>query len=467
MQSRRSFIKNLALAIPAMSMASVMLSSCSKRDELPRKTRKRIGIIGAGVSGLHAAMLLHENPNFDIEILEAGDRIGGRIHSMDNAFGMGSVELGASEIYGTNNAWFGIVNRSNAALVAAQGASTYVIGESIYSQSQIESDSDFIQMDKKLTELKQFQSGSDMSIEQFMTNSAVPERVKCIFEGKTEQFIGTSVDRASAVYNRTEGIEKMSEEKFRSGSKSFSNILLDNYAPVLPYVLNNTAVQSIDYTGNKVKVTDHLQVERVYDQLIITVPLSILKLSSSQPYGISFQPELPSSKREAMEKLGMDAGVRILLKVNKKFWNNGSSTIYTDGTIKRFEIVKSDDSKSQYLLSANVHGANAEATLNNKSEAEIIRMIKDEWKVSMSSEVANSITESKVIFWGKEAHIQGSFSYHKVGGSTESRAELARPVENRLYFAGEACNTGNNSGTVHGAIDTAETAVKAILKQLA
>ena len=342
-----------------------------------------------------------------------------------------------------------------------------MIGESIYSQSQIESDSDFIQMDKKLTELKQFQSGSDMSIEQFMTNSAVPERVKCIFEGKTEQFIGTSVDRASAVYNRTEGIEKMSEEKFRSGSKSFSNILLDNYAPVLPYVLNNTAVQSIDYTGNKVKVTDHLQVERVYDQLIITVPLSILKLSSSQPYGISFQPELPSSKREAMEKLGMDAGVRILLKVNKKFWNNGSSTIYTDGTIKRFEIVKSDDSKSQYLLSANVHGANAEATLNNKSEAEIIRMIKDEWKVSMSSEVANSITESKVIFWGKEAHIQGSFSYHKVGGSTESRAELARPVENRLYFAGEACNTGNNSGTVHGAIDTAETAVKAILKQLA
>jgi monoamine oxidase len=163
----------------------------------------------------------------------------------------------------------------------------------------------------------------------------------------------------------------------------------------------------------------------------------------------------------------MDAGVRILLKLNKKFWNNGSSSIYTDGTISRFEVIKSDDSKSQYILSASVHGAKAEETLNNKSESEIIRMIKDEWKASMSSDIANSIVESKVVFWGKEAHIQGSFSYHKVGGSTESRAELARPVENRLYFAGEACNTGNNSGTVHGAIDTAESAVKAILKQLA
>jgi monoamine oxidase len=467
MQSRRSFIKNIALAIPAMSMASVMLSSCSKKDELPRKTRKRIGIIGAGISGLHAAMLLHENPQFDIEILEAGDRIGGRIHSMDNAFGMGNVELGASEIYGTNNAWYGIVNRSQTALVASQGPSTYVIGEKIYSQSQIETDSDFIQMDRQLTALKQFQSGSDMSIDQFMTNSNVPERVKCIFEGKTEQFIGTSVDRASAVYNRSEGIEKMSEEKYRSGAKSFSNILLDNYSPVLPFVLNNTAVQSIDYTGNKVKVTDNMQVERVYDQLIITVPLSILKLNPNQAHGISFKPELPSAKREAMDKLGMDAGVRILLKLNKKFWNNGSSSIYTDGTISRFEVIKSDDSKSQYILSASVHGAKAEETLNNKSESEIIRMIKDEWKASMSSDIANSIVESKVVFWGKEAHIQGSFSYHKVGGSTESRAELARPVENRLYFAGEACNTGNNSGTVHGAIDTAESAVKAILKQLA
>ena len=135
MQSRRSFIKNIALAIPAMSMASVMLSSCSKKDELPRKTRKRIGIIGAGISGLHAAMLLHENPQFDIEILEAGDRIGGRIHSMDNAFGMGNVELGASEIYGTNNAWYGIVTRSQTALVASQGASTYVIGEKISKSS--------------------------------------------------------------------------------------------------------------------------------------------------------------------------------------------------------------------------------------------------------------------------------------------------------------------------------------------
>lgn len=467
MQSRRSFIKNIALAIPAMSMASVMLSSCSKKDELPRKTRKRIGIIGAGISGLHAAMLLHENPQFDIEILEAGDRIGGRIHSMDNAFGMGNVELGASEIYGSNNTWFGIVNRSQSAVVALQGAATYVIGETIYSQSQIEKDADFIQMERQLTELKQFQSGADMSIDQFMTNSQVPERVKCIFEGKTEQFIGTTVDRASAVYNRSEGIEKMSEEKYRSGAKSFSNILLDNYAPVLPYVLNNTAVQSIDYTGSKIKVTDSLQVERVYDQLIITVPLSILKLSASQANGISFKPELPSSKREAMDKLGMDAGVRVLLKVNKKFWNNGSSTIYTDGTIGRFEVIKSDDSKSQYVLSASVHGAKAEETLNNMSEAEIVHMIKNEWKASMSSDVANSIVDSKVIFWSKEAHIQGSFSYHKVGGSTESRAELARPVENRLYFAGEACNTGNNSGTVHGAIDTAQTAVKAILKQLA
>lgn len=448
-----------------MSMASWMLSSCNTKDELPKKFRKRIGIIGAGISGLHAAMLLNRHQQFEIEILEASDRIGGRIYSLDNGFGMGNVELGASEIYGSSNTWFDIVSRSSR-IQRTSSQSSYVLGQTIYSQSQIENDSDYKAMASELNALKQFQSGSDISIEQYMTANNVPERVKCIFEGKTEQFIGTSVDRASAVYNKNEGIEKISEEQYHSNS-SFSNILLDHYAEILPFVVNNTPVVKIDYSGKKIKVTDNHQVERLYDQLIITVPLSILKLKSSQVNGISFTPEFPSSKIEAMDKLGMDAGVRITLKVNKKFWNDGAASIFTDGTINKFEILKSDESKQQYILSASVHGQVAEEQLNNMSDIEIIQMIKNEWKSTLGVSVSNSIVDSKVIFWGKESFIQGSFSYHKVGGNSDSRAELARPIDNKLFFAGEACNTANNSGTVHGAIDTAETVVNNILKTVA
>lgn len=467
MQSRRSFIKNVALAIPVFSLSGMLLSSCGKNDDLKRKTRKKIGIIGAGISGLHAAMLLHSNQEFEVEILEASDRIGGRIYSIENAFGMGSIEMGASDIYGSNNAWFEMVKRSNTSIIGSTTTSTFVIGNEVLSQSDIEKDSDFRQMENNLISLKSFNSGADMSIEDFMDANNVPAKVRFIFQGKTEQFVGTSLDRAAVVGNNSEGIGKMTESVYRSNGKSFGNILLDQYAPILPFVSNNTIVRSIDYAGDKIRVKDQYQVEHVYDKLIITVPLSILKLRPNQVNGIEFIPALPSSKSEAMDKLGMDASVKIHLKVNKKFWNTGTNTIFTDGTIKRFEIIKSEDSKGQYLISANVNGELAETLLNNMNEDEIIRMIKNEWKESLGQDVANSIVDHKVIFWSKEAFIQGSFSYHKVGGGMENRAELARPVQNKIYFAGEACNIANNSGTVHGAIETAIVAVNSLSKAVA
>src|SRR5688572_8394893 len=106
MQTRRDFIKNAALALPAFSLASVLLSSCNKKEN--NGPRKKIGIIGAGISGLHAAYLLHNYDQYDIEVLEAGDTIGGRIQSSEYAFNTCNIELGASTIYGKNS-WFDIV----------------------------------------------------------------------------------------------------------------------------------------------------------------------------------------------------------------------------------------------------------------------------------------------------------------------------------------------------------------------
>ncbi|KAK6933840.1 Amine oxidase [Dillenia turbinata] len=62
------------------------------------KTRYNVIIVGAGVSGISAAKVLAENGVEDLVILEASDRIGGRIRKQD--FGGVSVELGAGWIAG-------------------------------------------------------------------------------------------------------------------------------------------------------------------------------------------------------------------------------------------------------------------------------------------------------------------------------------------------------------------------------
>ncbi|OMP10058.1 Amine oxidase [Corchorus olitorius] len=61
-------------------------------------SRSSVIIIGAGISGISAAKVLAENGIEDLVILEASDRIGGRIRK--EKFGGVSVELGAGWIAG-------------------------------------------------------------------------------------------------------------------------------------------------------------------------------------------------------------------------------------------------------------------------------------------------------------------------------------------------------------------------------
>lgn len=61
----------------------------------------KILIVGAGLSGISAAANLVENGFKDIVILEAEDRIGGRIHSID--YGSGKIDLGGQWIHGEKN----------------------------------------------------------------------------------------------------------------------------------------------------------------------------------------------------------------------------------------------------------------------------------------------------------------------------------------------------------------------------
>src|SRR5947209_40343 len=58
------------------------------------RTRVEVAIIGAGVAGLEAARVLHE-ANVDIAILEARERIGGRVFTMHDPKLPMPIELGA------------------------------------------------------------------------------------------------------------------------------------------------------------------------------------------------------------------------------------------------------------------------------------------------------------------------------------------------------------------------------------
>ena len=64
--------------------------------------------------------------------------------------------------------------------------------------------------------------------------------------------------------------------------------------------------------------------------------------------------------------------------------------------------------------------------------------------------------------WNSDPFSLGAYSYVKVGGEGCQKT-LGAPIENTLFFAGEATDTSGNNGTVHGAIASGKRATQEIL----
>lgn len=456
MNSRRSFIKNIAFALPAISLAEILLSSsCSKSVETSHV--KRIGIIGAGISGLHAAYLLKQQNKFEIEILEAGDTIGGRIQSFANTSfsSNNNIELGADVAYGhQNNAWFDVIKKYQPINLDSKKEKAYVIDETIKAESALSGDADFVKVNSIMNSSMNYAS-SDVSIEQFMVSNNVPERVKFIYRNNMEANVGGSIDRVSLLMAKEEGLKNSQESHYRLSNMNFSEVLHKEYSSVLTKVKNNTVVREIEYVGNVVRVKDQNGVTRTYDKLIVTVPLSILKDGD-----IKFSPELPTAKKEALSMLGMDAGIRIILKAKTKFWPDNTTVLYSGGDAGVFNIEK--ESNGNYILSSLVVGKTAER-MNNRNATNIMNDIQADFTALFGADAGQSIIDSKVISWSDMPYIKGTYSYQKVGGNMNNRVELGKPINNKIFFAGEATHSTGKSGSIHGAMETADRVTTEVL----
>lgn len=91
---RKSFCELLLTLITFQSVFAFAMANTSK-----------IVIIGAGVSGISAAVKLIENGFEDVTILEVNDRIGGRVHSVPFGVDGALIDLGAQWVSGENQVY--------------------------------------------------------------------------------------------------------------------------------------------------------------------------------------------------------------------------------------------------------------------------------------------------------------------------------------------------------------------------
>jgi lysine-specific histone demethylase 1B len=207
----------------------------------------------------------------------------------------------------------------------------------------------------------------------------------------------------------------------------------------------NTAVKQIDYSGPIIQVTDSNNNVYTADKVIITVPITILKSGD-----IEFVPALPTEKTTAFSKIGMDAGMKVFLKFNTKFFDEnilGGSicAAYADDSIGKVQ----DDN----VLLAFIMGQQAEYLTSLGSDSAITNALLQELDTMYNGQASVSFIASHVQNWTTNPFVRGAYSYSTVGMG-DARKVASATVAKKLYFAGEAMNTNGHHQTVQGAIET-------------
>ncbi|KAA8537555.1 hypothetical protein F0562_027163 [Nyssa sinensis] len=201
---------------------------------------------------------------------------------------------------------------------------------------------------------------------------------------------------------------------------------------------------------NKVKVSTSNGTEFLGDAVLITVPLGCLKAEA-----IKFSPPLPQWKHLSIQRLGFGVLNKVVLEFPEVFWDD--SVDYFGATAEErnrrgqcfmfWNVKKTVGAPVLIALvvgKAAIDGQNMSSSDHVNHALMVLRKLFGE--ASVPEPVASVVTD-----WGRDPYSCGAYSYVAVGASGEDYDILGRPVENCLFFAGEA-TCKEHPDTVGGAM---------------
>jgi len=435
-----------------------------------------VAIIGAGVAGLAAASEL-VRAGVPVCILEARDRIGGRVLTLRDESSGAPIELGAEFIHGRPPEIFDLLQPARIKLSEVNGDSWCHTGERL-SKCDFEGEVDSV-LDKM------DESSPDQSFVEYLQESCsdCPEEAK---RRATSYISGFNAADPALVgvhwlVQEARAEEKIQGERAFRAPNGYADLLEIFLAELKRYdatICTGTVVESVQWKRGGVKVSYRDgNGEGTFDaaQAVITLPLSLLKLSVANQ-GVRFTPALPRDKTQGLDKLEMGKVIRLVLRFRERFWNSLRPKSKSK-TLENMSFLFSQDQwfptwwtnmpRKDPLIVGWAPFQSAEQ-LSGKSDDFVIgqgmRTLGRLLNVN-SAELEGLLAQGYVHDWQADPFSQGAYSYGKVG-AVDALSILSEPVEDTLFFAGEATNTSGHNGTVHGAIASGQRAAKQVLQKL-
>lgn len=406
---------------------------------------KEVLIIGAGACGLIAGRLLVEK-GFLVTIVEARDRVGGRILTDNTSFG-NIVEHGAEFIHGDQPFTLSLLKECGAQTSELHGK-WYEVKQGRVEESTL-FDSDW---DEMLVRMKDLDEDTDLA--SFLNNNFSEDRYADLRES-VKQFVegydAAEMNKASVFSLREEWAESEDATQYRvvGGYGKLITFLKDEITAQGGKIILSAEVTGIEWSKSKValETADGRVIKG--ERVIITIPIGVLQKGT-----LRFTPELPH-RRDIFSRIGFGGVIKFTFQFSQDFRD---SVI-----LKRFQnlgFILSDAEIPTWWTGpdsgvtltgwwggpSTMHENLNEGALLKKAIASLSYIL-----ACSEDVVEKSIIKSAVIDWVRDPFSQGAYAYATVN-SENARKILSIPIEDTIYFAGEALYSGSAMGTVEAAL---------------
>ena len=437
--------------------------------------RSDVLVVGAGAAGLAAAREISSR-GVAVTVLEARNRIGGRIATERDPSWAVPIELGPEFIHGRPEETLELVRR--AGLLAVRLVDVHWKR----SGSGWKEIRDFWAAADRITS-KLPDRGRDRTVAEYIAaHRALRPKQRELLRSLVEGYDASPADRVSVQSISTKGSEPECHDQLR---------ILDGHDRLVARLASECGEHASVQLGVparevrwrkgavEIKTEGGAGGERYSARAaVLTLPVGVWNAPAGAEGSLRLVPEI-RSKREALAKMGMGTVVKIMLRFREPFWRTARNApkrgaprgetprlgfLHTPGT--DFPVWWSAEPVDAPVLTGWAGGPAAGA-FAGCSQDEVAGRAVSAIAGALGEtprRVASQLEAWRMHDWQADPFTRGAYAYLAPGG-VEARESLSRPVAGTLFFAGEVTEA-QQAGTVAGAIASGRRAGREVLRAL-